>query len=149
MEHPEVPGDGERLEELTAGAEELTASLNDLVESVQSLEAKSRVNQRVVAVLSVLVVLKLATIIVLIVALVGLSNANHRVQESLRQNYVTAQQQVETRIKVLCPLYGALVASVNPAMRASLPPEQQKQFDANAKIIKDGYRTLGCQPPLK
>lgn len=74
---------------------------------------------------------------------------NHRLQDSLHQNYITAQQQALTRVKVLCPLYTVLLAaSADPTRRAQLPPSQWPRYDAAVKTIETGYATLGCQPPL-
>lgn len=78
----------------------------------------------------------------------GQHQTNRRLADSLRQNYVTAQQQAQTRVAVLCPLYEVLLASVDPAKRAQLPPEQQAKYDAAVLVIRRGYTTLGCQPPL-
>lgn len=74
---------------------------------------------------------------------------NHRLQESLHQNYVTAQQQASTRVRVLCPLYEVLLAAAaDPSRRAQLPPSQWPRFDAAVRTIRAGYAALGCQPPL-
>lgn len=71
------------------------------------------------------------------------------VQDSLHQNYVTAQQQAETRSKVLCPLYQVLLtASTHPTSNTPGTPEQQAQFEKAVLTIKDGYTRLGCTPKL-
>jgi hypothetical protein len=74
---------------------------------------------------------------------------NGRIQESLRQNYTTSQQQAITRTRVLCPLYQVLLASAQDPVRvAALTTQEKKTFEANVRVIRDGYVTLGCQPPL-
>lgn len=62
--------------------------------------------------------------------------------------YITASEQARTRVRVLCPLYSLLLASVDPAKRDALPPAQQTVYDHTVQVIQDGYRTLGCQPAL-
>lgn len=79
----------------------------------------------------------------------GQRAADDRIRDSLRQDYVTAQQQDATRVRVLCPLYTLLLASVsNPTPRSPGTPAQQEQFAKAVKTIKDGYATLGCTPKL-
>lgn len=71
------------------------------------------------------------------------------VQDSLHQSYVTTQQQQATRVRVLCPLYSLLLASVSdPTPRAPGTPAQQAQFEKAVATIKTGYATLGCTPAL-
>jgi hypothetical protein len=93
-----------------------------------------------------------ADLVVTSVGLAVLHNqglANHRIQESLRQNYTTSQQQAITRTRVLCPLYQVLLASAQDPVRvAALTTQEKKTFEANVRVIRDGYVTLGCQPPL-
>ena len=60
----------------------------------------------------------------------------------------TQRQQSQTRTEVLCPLYSFPLASVDPARRAALPAAEQKIYDAEVRVIRDGYAVLGCQPVL-
>lgn len=90
-----------------------------------------------------------------VLSLVGLAlwysqvQTNHRLQDSLKQNYVTAQQQAETRVRVLCPLYTILLAAVqNPASPTPGTPEQRARVAKAAETIRKGYTTLGCTPAL-
>ncbi|ACU71735.1 hypothetical protein Caci_2826 [Catenulispora acidiphila DSM 44928] len=74
---------------------------------------------------------------------------NQRLQTSLRQSYVTAQQQQETRIKVLCPLYQVLLtATTHPTSSTPGTPGQLEQFEKAVATIRAGYTTLGCTPAL-
>lgn len=146
MDRQEYESFGEgRMDALAVGAEELTESLRALNENMTRLEGRDKTNRRIITVLAGFVVLKLVTIIVLIVVLVDLNGANHRIRDSLRQSYVTSQQQAQTRIKVLCPLYSVLLASIG-----SQPPSGnvgsalRKQYDASVKVIRDGYAALDC-----
>lgn len=76
-------------------------------------------------------------------------HTNSQINNSLHQNYVTAQQQAITRVRVLCPLYEILLgAASNPAPQNSATPEQKARLGQALATIKDGYKTLGCQPPL-
>lgn len=76
------------------------------------------------------------------------AETNRRIQESLRSTYITQQEQQATRVRVLCPLYSLMLASVDPKARAAMPPAQQKVYDHTVQVIRDGYGTLGCQPQL-
>lgn len=87
-------------------------------------------------------------------SLVGLAlwysqvQTNHRLEQSLHQNYTTAQQQQVTRVRVLCPLYTLLLAAAsNPNPEVAALPAQQARLAAALATIRDGYQTLGC-PPL-
>lgn len=74
---------------------------------------------------------------------------NHRLETSLHQNYATAQQQAETRTRVLCPLYTVLLAAtLNPTPRVADTPAQRAQFETAVGTIRAGYTTLGCTPAL-
>jgi hypothetical protein len=75
-------------------------------------------------------------------------NTNHKLEDSLRQNYTTAAQQQVTRVRVLCPLYTLLLAAAsNPSPEVAALPAQQARLAAALATIRDGYQTLGC-PPL-
>jgi hypothetical protein len=76
-----------------------------------------------------------------------LREANRQIQVSLQQNYVTSQQQVQTRRAVLCPLESYLLTLTKLTQRAALPADQQAQYDKAAGLFKDGYATLGCEAP--
>lgn len=78
-----------------------------------------------------------------------LKAATAQIQESLQQNYSTAQQQAETRTRVLCPLYTVLLAAtLNPSPRVADTPAQRAQFETAVGTIRAGYATLGCTPAL-
>lgn len=73
------------------------------------------------------------------------ADTNRKIQESLKATYVTQQQQAQTRSKVLCPLYAVLLsAALDPSRTAALSPQQKATLDANVRVIRDGYATLGC-----
>jgi hypothetical protein len=76
-------------------------------------------------------------------------DTNHRLQDSLNQNYVTAQQQLETRQELLCPLYGTLyaLAEAQPA-GAPLTAAQATARDSAVETLMSGYAKAGCQPKL-
>lgn len=75
------------------------------------------------------------------------SDTNQRIQQSLHANYITQQQQADTRVRVLCPLYTVLLAAAkNPQPGAVGTPEQKARFDASVKVIQDGFAALGCDP---
>lgn len=134
-----VPDGGELAEAARRVIGEVQGLRADLV-----LKAEKRTVRRTWRVLAFDVVL----------SLVGLGlwysqvQTNHRLQESLHQNYVTAQQQAETRVRVLCPLYTVLLAAAtDPTPRTPGTPEQQARVARAVQTIQDGYKTLGC-PPL-
>lgn len=80
----------------------------------------------------------------------GQHQANHRIEQSLRQNYVTAQQQVETRTRVLCPTETALLVLLSLPRMPSAPVLSAQQQDALTRAIQafnNGYKALKC-PPL-
>jgi hypothetical protein len=133
--------DRESLADLITAAGELRAAVGDL-------QSRIKVNRRWNYILTGLVTLKAATIIVLIVVIVNLAHANSRIQDSLHQNYVTAQQQAQTRVNVLCPLYGLFLGAVAHPQQPAQTETQKAQLAKDTQIIKDGYRSLGCQPPL-
>lgn len=90
-----------------------------------------------------------------VLSLVGLGlwysqvQTNDRLEESLRQNYTTAQQQQVTRVRVLCPLYEVLLtAAANPNPQVATTVEQKARLAAALATIQSGYRTLGCTPAL-
>lgn len=79
----------------------------------------------------------------------GQVRANDRIEQSLRTNYTTAQQQTQTRVHVLCPLYEVLLAAAaNPSPESQSSPAAKARFNQAVKTIRDGYTTLGCTPPL-
>jgi hypothetical protein len=131
----------ESLEELAAEASKLRAAVHDLQERISF-------NRRWNQILTGLIALKAATIVVLIVVVVNLSHTNSRIQESLHLNYVTAQQQAQTRSQVLCPLYGLFLGAVETPSQPVETEQQRQQLAKDLKIIQDGYRSLGCQPAL-
>lgn len=138
-ESPELdePG-GDRIDALTTQAGELTETVGDLFKAL-------RRNRQLAFATAAGLVLDVILTIVLTVVLNGQADTNRNLQESLRENYVTSQEQAQTRIKVLCPLYEVMLASTtDPTKRSSLTPAQQKQYDASVKIIKDGFVTLNC-----
>lgn len=76
------------------------------------------------------------------------ADTNRRIQESLRQNYITQAQQAQTRVRVLCPLYEVLLGvASDPARSTGMTEAQQARSAAAVKVIEEGYATLGC-PPL-
>jgi hypothetical protein len=123
----------EGVEGLAAVAADLSDSIDTLTTSIEHLQADTRVNRRVIRVLSGLVVLKVATIIVLFFALVGLSDTNRRL--------------ATTQHDVLCPLY-QLFLSATAQPQPGETAAQKAQREAAAPLLAKSYRTLGCQPPL-
>ncbi len=140
--HAVGPEGNGRIEELVAEA----TALKEVVEDLTTALTRQRFFTFATAAalfLDVILTVVLATV------LNGQASTNRQIKESLRQNYATSQQQAQTREKVLCPLYTVLLTSAaDPARRAGLSTAGQKQFDASVQTIKDGYATLGCQPPL-
>jgi hypothetical protein len=129
--------------------EALTATAASLQASVDTLAQRLRTTRRRTVITAIGLLLDVALTIALATVLSGQADTNRRVRESLAQNYITAQQQAATRIKVLCPLYTVLLASsADPARLAAMTPAQRAQLAASVKVIRDGYTTLGCLPPL-
>lgn len=135
------PDGGEGLGALTAEAEVLA-------EAVDDLRAALRRSRRFGIATMVGLVLDVTLTIILATVLNGQSNTNHRIQDSLRQNYITQQQQSDTRVRILCPLYSVLLSSASTPPNPPLSPAAQKIRNASVKTIKDGYITLGCQSAL-
>ncbi len=140
--HAVGPEGNGRIEELVAEATALKEVVGDLTTALTRQRFFSFATAAALF-LDVILTVVLATV------LNGQASTNRQIKESLRQNYATSQQQAQTRVKVLCPLYTVLLTSAaDPARRAGLSVAGQKQFDASVQTIKDGYATLGCQPPL-
>lgn len=78
-----------------------------------------------------------------------LKTATAQIQESLRQNYATTQQQAQVRTQVLCPLYGVLIAFADdPARTVGLTPAEKLRSDKAVAVVQAGYKALGCEPVL-
>lgn len=146
----------EQIADLAATTAELRVAVGALTETVQALPpAIERVgrhsdhNRIGLWLVSAGFALDIALTITMAFVVVGLVRTNDAVRESLAQDYVTAQQQAQTRVQVLCPLYEVLLAAVaNPSPEAQATPAAKAQFDLAVKTIRDGYGTLGCVPPL-
>ena len=141
---PDVPHDPDSVEELTAVAGGLKSSIDTLSANFDVLSGKAESNRRIVIALGVVSTVLTATVIALVAVVIGLNHTNHRLETSLRNDYTTSQQQSVTRTRVLCPLYQFVLAQASPATRAALPPDRQKQYDAELKVFQDGYAALKC-----
>lgn len=120
-----------------------------LIAEVGNLAGAVRRTRAVNRVLGAVLVLVLALAVTDAFLLRAQAVANQRIERSLAQNYVTAQQQVQTRTQVLCPLYGALVAiASDPTRTAGLTPAQKLRANNAIQVLRNGYTTLGCQPSL-
>lgn len=149
---------GERVSaQMEALREDLRAAKEEAAKKVEAAEARAAANLKTENAARrrsqrrtwVTVLLDVALSLVSLVLWHAQADTNHRLQESLRQNYMTQAQQAETRVRVLCPLYTLLLASTaDPTKRAALPAAQRVQYDASVKVIKDGYTALGCRPAL-
>jgi hypothetical protein len=135
-QHPEENG---RIEALITGADALA-------DTVQELGATLRRSRRFGIVTAFGLVLDVTITIILATVLNGQAAQNRKIQNSLNQDYITQQQQEQTRVKVLCPLYGLLVTGSTPPPGAT--SAELKQYTATLGIIKTGYVALGCTPPL-
>lgn len=128
---------------------ELTTTAGGLQTSVVELTRGLRSTRRRTLFIAVSVLLDLALTVTLATVLSGQADTNRRVRQSLAQNYVTAQQQAQTRVKVLCPLYTLLLASVNDPARATvMTAAQRAQVAVAVQVVRNGYTALGCLPPL-
>jgi hypothetical protein len=137
---PEVTGDEDRIGKLATEA-------GELLESVVYLNKALSRNRKLAAATAVGLVLDVVLTIVLATVLSGQANTNKQIKESLRENYVTSQQQAQTRVKVLCPLYEVLLASASVQPPAPNSTVEKARADA-IKTIKQGYVALECQPKL-
>jgi len=129
-----------------ASARDLIATAQAVVDEVQSLRgdlASKRSLRRTWRIVAFDVVL----------SLVGLAlwysqvQTNHRLEESLHQNYVTAQQQAETRVRVLCPTETALLVLLSlprPATAPALSAPQQKALTSAIQTFTSSYKSLKC-----
>jgi hypothetical protein len=127
----------------------LTTTATNLQTSVNTLTRRMRVTRRRTVWIAFSVLLDFALTIALATVLSGQADTNRRVRESLAQNYTTAQQQAQTRIKVLCPLYTILLASAtDPARAVAMTPAQRAQLAVSVKVVRSGYTALGCLPPM-
>lgn len=136
--NPVPPNNFEALSREAAG---LVTAVGDLTKALKKY-------RRFAVATAVGLVLDVVLTIIMATVLSGQADTNRQIKESLRENYITQQQQAETRVRVLCPLYALLLTSVDPAKRAALPVDQQKVYDTTVGVIQKGYGTLGCQPPL-
>lgn len=139
----------DRLEELSATAAELELAVDTLNRGLADVGKQARANRRRTVLTAVGLLLDVALTIALATVLSGQAETNQRVRESLAQNYITSQQQAQTRVKVLCPLYTVLLASVSDPNRATaMTPAQRAQVAAAVQVVRDGYTALGCLPAL-
>ena len=123
----------DRLDALTASARDLKASVDDL--------ARRQRSNRISIAITMLLLFGMGAV------LIGQIDTNDRVRKSLAQDYVTAQQQAQTRVKVLCPLYTLLLAvASDPVRLAALPASQRARADVAIQVIRGGYTALGCKP---
>jgi hypothetical protein len=151
----EAPAGGTDAQLIAAAAGRVSDSAGSLVGEVAALrqqlavtEERRRRGALALWLVSAGFALDIALTITMAFVVAGLVHTNRAVQQSLAQNYVTTQQQAQTRVRVLCPLYTLLLASVDPAKRTALPPTQRLVYDHTVQVIKDGYLTLGCTPAL-
>lgn len=112
-----------------------------------ALERKDR--RRAAVKFAVVVGLDVVLSLVSLGLYISQGQTNRRLEESLHQNYLTAQQQQVTRVRVLCPLYEVLLtAASSPNPEATQTPQQKARLASALATIEDGYRTLGCKPTL-
>ncbi len=116
--------------------------------SKQEIAAERRARRRSIWLTTGVVVIDIALSVASLILYIGQRQTNQKLAESLRENYTTSQQQAQTRVRVLCPLYTLLLASVDTSKRNALPPTQQAVYDHTVKVIRDGYNALGCTPAL-
>lgn len=152
LNEPQCGGDARNLAE---AAGRVSDNAGSLVREVAALRAQLAVTEGrrrrgayALWLMSAGFALDIALTITMAFVVAGLVHTNRAVQRSLAQNYVTTQQQADTRVRVLCPLYTLLLASVDPAKRGTLPAAQRLVYDHTVQVIKDGYNTLGCTPAL-
>lgn len=136
---------GNTVSQYTGLLEENTAYLK---RKVRLLERADRRRKLAIKVAFATIAADLVATAIGLVVLHLQAETNHKIRESLRVDYITQQQQAETRVKVLCPLYSFVLSLARPEVRASLPPDRQKIYDGEIKIFHDGYITLKCTPPL-
>jgi len=92
----------------------------------------------------------------IVLSLVGLAlwysqvQTNHRLEQSLHQNYATSQEQAETRVRVLCPTETALLVLLSlprPATAPALSVPQQKALTSAIQTFTSSYKSLKCPAP--
>ena len=149
---PDLPGASNpgpaTIASLVAESAELRETIVGLRADLKAEKSKRRRSQRW---LLAAVAVDVAFTITLATVLSGQASTNAhlkaataQIQESLRQNYLTAQQQRATRVDLLCPLYQALlgVADIPPSM--PLPSAQLKARNDAIAALKRGYTKAGC-----
>lgn len=168
-------GTEQKTETLTRAAEQVSGSADKVVEQLASLqrelhEATQRANEDIDAAKKKAAAdvaaerrdrryanYKFALVVVLdiVLSLVSISlyysqvQTNNRLQTSLRQNYLTSQQQAEIRTKVLCPLYTVLLtAASSPNPEVTQTPVEKARIATALATIQAGYVTLRCTPAL-
>lgn len=141
-----IAGLSTTLETNNAIVENNTAHLKTKIEALAKADARRK---RAIRLAFATIAFDLVLTVVVTFLLNSQADANRKIRESLRQNYTTTQQQTVTRVRVLCPLYTVLLAAASDPSRAeTLSAAQRAAFDRNVQVIRDGYTTLGCQPPL-
>lgn len=126
---------------------ELSQKADDLIQVVGKLAHVQRVNRWHKIAFSVLLALDLALTVALATVLNGQADQNHKIKQALAQNYTTSQQQQQTRVEVLCPLYQLLVSlAEDPNRTAGMTPEQKLKSDAAAQSLEKQYSKLKCTP---
>lgn len=152
-EPPDASSDARTVVE---AAGRVSDSAGFLVEELKALRTQLAVTEQrrrrgafALVVVSMGFALDIALTVTMTLVVIGLVHTNHSVQQSLAQNYVTASQQAQTRVRVLCPLYEVLLAaSAVPPPPSQATAASRDQYAKAVKTIRDGYTTLGCQPPL-
>jgi hypothetical protein len=99
----------------------------------------------------------LVTGLLMVLALVGLlgyvafrteRNAREQADLAIRQAKA-AQEQLDLRTRVLCPLYGLILGSYDPNSRDNNPdPNARQKYEDTFRVIREGYSVLECTAPL-
>lgn len=122
--------DGSR--ELLTLAASLTAAVDGLRESIESLLKRTRRSEKVIASIVVTIIMDL----IFTGGFIFLFYSQNRTADALD----------DTRSQVLCPLYSTILGSYNPDSRR--PGQDRTTYENVFSQIRAGYEHLNCTTPL-
>lgn len=129
-------GDADKVRELVDAVSKLPP---EMFANIAHLQDDNRTNRKLIKWVTTGVCLVSVLLIIVSVAFIGQVHNTQKI-DHLTQRLNAAQ--TTQRAKVLCPLYGVLLASNTPAARDNAPDKEA--YDHAFVVIQQGYDTLDC-----
>lgn len=124
---------------LVTQAQALADTVGVLADAVDNLNQRTGKTERT----TIFVALGLAVDLVLSVAVAVLVSSQISVAGDVQ---VAIAREKATRQEAVCPLYGLLLGSYNPASRAAGPARDQ--YELSFRVMWAAYDTLDCNNPI-